>query len=95
MSKSNAPKELLSNLSKQKSNIPEIRQIKKDATKELVSNLSKQKSIIPEIRQIKKEKEYGKQKRCESCLKEYSLFNGEHLCKRCFRSICTKCSPNT
>ena len=82
-------------MSTQKSIIPGIRQINKDATKELVSNLSRQKSIIPEIRQIKKVKEYGKQKWCESCLKEFSLFNGEHLCKRCFRSICTKCSPNT
>ena len=28
---------------------------------------------------------------CEICKKKFTLFNREHICKRCYRNICAEC----
>lgn len=34
----------------------------------------------------------GKNEKCLICLKKFTLFNPEHICKRCLRSVCKDCA---
>ena len=35
----------------------------------------------------------GQKERCELCNEQFNIGTREHLCKRCLRAVCDKCSP--